>query len=382
MIPRGRLRRAARLVTGSFGADRAAATLGQLKGGAQKLGQMMALVADGLPPELGARFGRLFSESEPRPYAEVAGQVPAGVVDVDPVPFAAASLGQVHRARWEADGQLVAVKLLYPGVADALRADLDNLASMALPARAVSGAGVVLTGLRESLLAELDLRREAAHAATIAAALRPWPRLRVAVPLLATEVALVSPLLDGPPLHQVLRPAGPGPANARQVADDVVAAICGPVFSAHVVNGDAHPGNLLLLPDGLGVVDFGAVSAVPDVATLEATLDAVLAGRRQGALAGLGIRAAALEAELQPLLGPLGPGAWPFADDTLMAHLSEVKRRHPFAVREVPFAADRLPLVRATLGLHHTLRRLGEPYPLGEALAGLRADARAARLRG
>lgn len=363
------------MVTGSFGADRAAATLGQLKGGAQKLGQMLALVADGLPPELGARFGRLFSEAEPRPFAEVAGLVPPGVYDVDPVPFAAASLGQVHRARWEADGQLVAVKLLYPGVADALRADLDNLASAALPARAIGGAGVMIAGLRESLLAELDLRREAAHAATIAAALRPWPRLRVAVPLSATETALVSPLLEGPPLHQVLRPVGPGPADPRQVADDVVAAICGPVFSAHVVNGDAHPGNLVLLPDGLGVVDFGAVSPLTDVDTLVRTLDGLLVGRRQGALAGLGIRAAALEAELQPLLGPLGPGLWPFADDTLMAHLSEVKRRHPFAVREVPFAADRLPLVRATLGLHHILRRLGEPYPLGETLARLRVEA-------
>lgn len=377
MIPRGRLRRAARMVTGSLGADRAVATLGQLKGGAQKLGQMLALVSDGLPPELGARFGKLFAEAEPRPFAELRAQVPECVFEVEQVPFAAASLGQVHRARWLEDGRPVAVKLLYPGIADALRADLDNLDAAALPARAFGGASVMLAGLRESLLSELDLTREARHAATIAAALRPWPRLKVAVPLFASEVALVSPLLVGPPLHTVLRPAGPGPADPMRVAGDVVAAICGPVFSGHVVNGDAHPGNLLLLEDGLGVVDFGAVSPVPDVATLEATLDALMRGERHGALAGLGIRAAALERELQPLLGPLGPGAWDFGADTLMAELAEVKTRHPFALREVPFAADRLPLVRATLGLHHTLRRLDVRYPLGEALQQLRADARA-----
>ncbi len=364
------------MVTGSLGADRAVATLGQLKGGAQKLGQMLALVSDGLPPELGQRFGRLFAEAEPRPFDELRAQVPECVYEIEPVPFAAASLGQVHRARWLADGRPVAVKLLYPGIADALRADLDNLDTAALPARLVGGAAVMLSGLRESLLAELDLRREAAHAQTIAAALAPWPRLRVATALYADERALVSPLLEGPPLHRVMAPDGPGPANPLQVADDVVAAICGPVFSRHVVNGDAHPGNLLLWPDGLGVVDFGAVAPVPDVPGLEATLDRLLAGDRRGALAGLGIRAAALEAELQPLLGPLSPGAWDFGHDTLMADLGEVKRRNAFALREVPFAADRLPLVRATLGLHHTLRRLGVCYPLGESLGRLRADAR------
>ena len=375
MIPRGRLGRAARLVTGSLGVTRAAATLGQLKGGAQKLGQMLALVADGLPEGMGDRFGRLFSDAEPRLFEELRGQVPPCVEDVEPTPFAAASLGQVHRARWSADGRLVAVKLLYPGVADALRADLDNLDTAAVPARLVGGGARLLAGLRESLLAELDLRREAAHAHTIADALRPWPRLRVAVPLFASEVALVSPLLPGPPLHTVLRPVGAGPADPRQVADDVVAAICGPVFSAHVVNGDAHPGNLLLLPDGLGVVDFGAVAPVPDVATIEATLDRLLRGDREGALEGLGVRAPALERDLQPLLGPLSPGPWDFGSDALMAHLSAVKARHPFGVREVPISAERLPLVRATLGLHHALRRLGVRYPLAERLAELRVEA-------
>jgi hypothetical protein len=58
-----------------------------------------------------------------------------------------------------------------------------------------------------------------------------------------------------------------------------------------------------------------------------------------------------------------------------MAHLSAVKARHPFAVREVPISAERLPLVRATLGLHHALRRLGVCYPLAERLAELRVEA-------
>lgn len=378
MISTSRLGRAGRLLRGVVGPGAVADTLGRLKGGAQKLGQTAALVADGMPPELRKHFGALFAAAEPRPWAEIAPvlqELPAGLLaDVEPVAFAAASLGQVHRGRLH-DGREVAVKVLYPGVGDALRADLDNLSAAALPARVVRGGSAMLVGLRASLLDELDLRKEAAHAEAIARALEPWPALHVARPVASTERVLVSELLHGPTLHAVLRPEGPGPREPAAVAELLVAAVFGPVFRAGILNADAHPGNLILTEGGLGLglVDFGAVAPVDDVPGLARGLDAFLAGR--GTLEGLGIHAAALEAELLPMLRPLGPGAWDFAHDDLLERMAELKRRRPLAVREVPFAPGRLPVVRAVLGLHHALRRLGVPFALGESLARVRVTA-------
>lgn len=381
MITTSRLRRAGRMLGAALGPTGAAQTLGQLKGGAHKLGQTFALVADSLPPELRDSLGGLFGAAEPRPWAEVGpllDALPAGLLaDVEPAPFAAASMGQVHRGRL-GDGRAVAVKLLYPGVAAALRADLDNLKTTALPARLIDGGTQLLAGLGAALLAELDLRAEAHHAAAMAEALRPWPRLRVAAPIFATQDVLVAELLAGPTLHDVLRPVGPGPADPLALAEDLVAAVMGPVFSASLVNADAHPGNLLVIEGGLGLIDFGAVAPVPDVPTLADALDRALTGRRDGVLAGLGVRAGALEEELQIMLEPLGPGRWDFGHDTLLERLGELKRRRPLALRQLPFSAERLPLIRAVMGLHHGLRRLGVPFALGEALARARARAASA----
>lgn len=379
MILTSRLGRAGRLVHAavSGGAETSVLTLGRLKGGAHKLGQTLALVSDSMPAELRARLGGLFSEAEPRPWEEVAPMIaalPDGVVsEVERVPFAAASLGQVHGARL-ADGRDGVVKVLYPGVAGALQADLDNLQVAALPARWVSGGAQMLTGLRGALLAELDLRVEAKHAAAMARALQPWPRLRVAEPVYASEQVLVSARLWGPTLHAALRPQGPGPDHPREVAEDLVAAVLGPVFSAGLVNADAHPGNLILMPDGLGLVDFGAVSPILGVPQLHHWLDRALEGHHEGVLAGLGIDAGPLEPALRVMLGPLRRGEWDFSNDTLLAELGEIKRRQPLALRRLPFAPDRLPLIRALMGLYHALRRLEVRFPLGEVLARVRAQ--------
>lgn len=381
MIPTSRLGRAGRLLGSALGPVSGVATLGRLKGGAHKLGQTLALVADSMPADVRERLGGLFGAAEPRPWDEVKGALdalPAGLLaEVEPAPFAAASMGQVHRGRLD-DGRVVAIKLLYPGVAAALRADLDNLETVAVPARLVGGGAQMLAGLRNALLAELDLRVEAAHGAAMAEALRPWPRLHVAAPIYATQDVLVAELIVGPTLHNVLRPVGPGPADPQGLAEDLVAAVLGPVFCAGKVNADAHPGNLIVTETGLGVIDLAAVATVPDVPTLEAALNRALVGHREGVLEGLGVHAGALEKDLQGLLGPLGPEPWDFGHDTLLEQLGELKRKKPLALRHLPFATERLPLIRAVMGLHHALRRLGVPFALGEHLRRVRARAHGA----
>ena len=101
MIPTSRLGRAGRLLGSALGPMSGVATLGRLKGGAHKLGQTLALVADSMPADVRERLGGLFCAAEPRPWDEVKGALdalPAGLLaEVEPAPFAAASMGQVHR---------------------------------------------------------------------------------------------------------------------------------------------------------------------------------------------------------------------------------------------------------------------------------------------
>jgi predicted unusual protein kinase regulating ubiquinone biosynthesis (AarF/ABC1/UbiB family) len=152
-------------------AEKLVATLGSLKGAAMKFGQMAAMDPDLLTPEVRQVLARLQNQAPAMPYAQVArvveeelGQPPERLfAHFERAPFAAASLGQVHRARL-ADGREVAVKVQYPGIRKSLEADLANVG---LLVRTVSLAGKGLDGsayyaeLCRELLLELDYRREA-----------------------------------------------------------------------------------------------------------------------------------------------------------------------------------------------------------------------------
>jgi predicted unusual protein kinase regulating ubiquinone biosynthesis (AarF/ABC1/UbiB family) len=176
--------------------------------------------------------------------------------------MAAASLGQVHRARFR--GRLVAVKVQYPGVVDALLADVENLGSVV---RAVRRATVVLDGreyfdeMRAALVGELDYVREADQCELVRSAARGFPELVVpeVVRERSSRRVLTLELLAGPTLGEVLR--NPPEAVERfRISRLLIRAIFGPFLAAGVVHADPHPGNYVILPDGrFGILDFGAV---------------------------------------------------------------------------------------------------------------------------
>jgi len=152
-------------------ADDVLTTLGTMKGVMVKIGQMASYVDDGLAPSVRRTLSRL-QDSVPPMSAELA----AGMIEAelgappdrvfaqwDPEPIAAASIGQVHRAITR-DGQAVAVKVQYPGIAETMAADLDNVALLrrmlriTAPSQDVDG---LISELRDRVLEELDYRREA-----------------------------------------------------------------------------------------------------------------------------------------------------------------------------------------------------------------------------
>jgi len=262
-------------------AEQLFAVLGQLRGGAMKVGQALAVYESMMPAELAEPYRRalvrLQAQGPPLPARDVhrvldeqlGRQWRTRLPEFDDVPTAAASIGQVHRAR-TAQGRPVAVKIQYPGADQALETDLRVLERFArLFTLIVPGldARAVMRELRARTLEELDYRAEADHQRAFAAEYGGGEHLHVPAVIASAPKVLVSEWLDGTSLARIIgQPADDGAdlhAHDRHGHTIVETMFSSPVRIG-LLHADPHPGNFLLLADGrLGMVDFGATAAMP-----------------------------------------------------------------------------------------------------------------------
>jgi predicted unusual protein kinase regulating ubiquinone biosynthesis (AarF/ABC1/UbiB family) len=251
--------------------------LGELKGGAMKLGLALSVFEAALPEESAAPYRealtKLQEAAPPMPAATVHQVLdeqfgrswPDRFSSFDDVPAAAASIGQVHKAVWS-DGREVAVKLQYPGAGPALLADFTQLSRLAwLFARLSPGLEVkpLLAELKERVLEELDYTLEAQSQRAFAAAYAGDPDIVIPRVVASAPKAVVTEWLDGTPLSRII---AAGTQDERDHAGSLLALLhYSAPERAGLLHADPHPGNFRITADGrLGVVDFGAVARLPD----------------------------------------------------------------------------------------------------------------------
>ncbi len=246
--------------------------LGQMRGAAMKVGQVLSMVEfEGLPEDerdaLQAKLAELRDDVPPVPFAklerllrtEFGGPLSRVFSEFDKRAFAAASIGQVHRATTR-EGEEVVVKVQYPGVAEAVETDLRN-AMLLLPLvkRLAPSLDVkaLATELRERITEELDYELEAQNQRRIGRLRRGHPF--ISVPAVNTELstrrALVSEYVAGERFEVVRRLDEP---QRDRYGEIVFRFYFGLLYRDRVALGDPHPGNYLLRPDGrVGFLDYG-----------------------------------------------------------------------------------------------------------------------------
>jgi len=250
-------------------AEDVATTLGAMKGVLMKIGQMASYVDDGLSPAVRRTLSRL-QDSVPPMSAELA----AGVITEDfgrppdelfarwdGEPIAAASIGQVHRAVTR-DGRAVAVKVQYPGIAETIAADLQNVALLRRMLKITAPSQDVdelLTELRERVGEELDYQREARNQQLFADHYRGHPTVHIpdTVGELCTRRVVTTDLADGARFAEL---AGWSQHERDLAAETIYRFTFRSLYEAQAFNGDPHPGNYLFHGGGrVTFLDFGLV---------------------------------------------------------------------------------------------------------------------------
>ncbi len=303
-IPKGRLRRSAKLgsVVGMQGARYAGTkatnvarseedskerleqrhletamkmvgALGQMKGAAMKLGQFASFIdTEFIPDEYREiyqeQLAKLRTDAPAMPWEKVekvldeeyeGEPLSEMFAEFEPEAFAAASIGQVHRAEL-LDGRAVAVKIQYPGIAEALDADLRNAGTIVRLARALApglDAKEIAKELRERVMEELDYEYEAQNQRSFARAYREHPFIYVpeVITRLSRRRVLVTELVEGVGFEQVKEL----PDEERSRFGEIVfRGSFGSIYHLQHFNADPHPGNYILMADGrVAFLDFG-----------------------------------------------------------------------------------------------------------------------------
>jgi predicted unusual protein kinase regulating ubiquinone biosynthesis (AarF/ABC1/UbiB family) len=370
-------------------ATRLAEVLGEMKGAAMKLGQLLSFVDFDLPPEVQSAYHDVLAtlrDSAPpfdpdairRTVTDAYGRPPEAVfAEWSDTPLAAASIGQVHPATLR-DGTEVAVKVQYPGVADAVRADLSNAEAFAPLARLISPnleISALMDELRDRVEDELDYVREASYQHAFATRWQGHPDVRVPAVLkdLCREHVLVTERVHGRSFDEVV--ASGTEAERQHLGEAIHRFSFGSLARFRLFNADPHPGNYLVTDDGrVAFLDFGAVKMYTkaqwgqieriDRAAMAGDQDRWEAGLRESRILPQGVDVDLdvvwewFRLNMRPLLADQ-----PFTYDRdfaaeIIGHASDLRSPYWHVLRKLNLPPEFLVLNRIQVGINSVLGRL------------------------
>ncbi len=366
--------------------------LGEMKGPVLKLGQMASQWQGVLPAPVAEALGALQNRVPALPFSALRAHLQQVYGDdlgqffahIDEQPFAAASLGQVHRAV-ALDGRALVLKVQYPGIAEICAADLRQVRRLLPLGRLFRAPAAQLEAVYQELQrvieAELDYPAEMRRLQAYRAHFADWPGLRLPTPYedLCRPGVLALSEEPGLPFADV----GQAPLVVRErLANTLVAWLCAQAFELGQLHADPHPGNFAYTAEGeLVVYDFGCVQPVaPAVRDAYArtylALQARDGERLEQAFQALGTRQPrsaipyGLYRQLHGLLGPLlQPGVrWDFAATPLHQQIQALLPDVLGALGSLQPAPSTLLVNRTLEGHYWNLSRLAVALPLADLL--------------
>ena len=360
-------------------AEEAAQLLGSMKGVFMKMGQIVSFANDALPEQAKQLLQGLQKDAPPMSFAlvravieeDLGGDIGQRFQHIDEGPLAAASIGQVHRARLR-DGSDVVVKVQYPGVDVAIERDLTALGRMG---RVISlmnpafDAPSLLVELRERIVEELDYRLEARNQALFRRLWEGHPLIRVprVHPAHTSKRVLTQDYVRGFGFYDFVRSAN---EREKRIASAAIADFVFDSMFCHLVyNGDPHPGNYLFHEDGaVTFIDFGCVKrfAVDSMATLMRFFRAILEEDRatfDSHVVPLGLVLPGRDWDRERMwahwryhLEPYWSGDFVFTEDYLARGRDTM---HPKNTKDMNLPPDLLFFTRITFGLNAISQQLG-----------------------
>lgn len=370
-------------------ANHLADVLGEMKGAAMKLGQLLSFVDLDLPPDVRNTYHEALAKlRDDAPAfdpdairavvrAEYGAEPEAVFAEWSDTPLASASIGQVHPARLS-DGREVVVKVQYPGVAEAVRSDLRNAEALTPIARLVSPNQEIeplVDELRERIGDELDYEREAQYQRAFARRYEGHPFIHVpdVVADLCRAKVLVVERIHGRKFDDV---AANGSEDEKQrVAEIVFRYAFGSIGRFRLFNGDPHPGNYLVEDDGrVAFLDYGSVKmfSAERFDRMRQVDDAVVADDRDAfivALRAAGFLPPGVEVDqalvfdwfklyTRPILPPQPFTFTPEFAAEVLRSTTDPKSPYSDMLRKLNLPSDYLLLNRIQWGLNSVLARL------------------------
>ncbi len=356
-------------------------TVGELKGMAMKMGQVLSYVDDSLPPETRKLLANLQRWSPQTPFEAVAATIREDLGDraeallatMARQPVASASIGQVHRATLES-GLEVAVKVRHPGIEKAIQADFRTaIPSATLGRLFVPGADLreIMQEAREGFTSECDYHREARSQERFCEIVADHPHLRIPEPHLEQcgPRVLTTTWQDGRSFEELLA-SDPSQERRNAIGEALYEFYVGSLYRHGLFNADPHPGNLLFQDDGgVVILDHGCVREFePDTVTQLAELSAAVRDDERericAALQALGVKSPrkdksyqATRDMLRSFYNPiLKPGAHPISAESRFETRSVISAKMRILRMHIP--GKLLFLFRIRFGLYALLTQL------------------------